>query len=64
MANGKMRDPAGAMCSKGEMMKAWGAPGGAGAVVGEAGKVSSVGGMKKEPGQPGRKAAGPGPANG
>lgn len=64
MAAGKMRNPAGDMCSKGQMMAAFDAPGGAGKDVAAAGAVSSVGGMKSEPGTPRKDAAGPGPANG
>lgn len=54
MAKGKMHDHAGAMCSKSEMMKAWDGPGEQGKMAaregGEAGKVASVGGMKREAG--------------
>ena len=45
-------NPAGEMCNKGEMMKAWDGPGGhadKGAVK-SAGKFSGIGGMKKEAG--------------
>ncbi len=59
MADGKRHNPAGEMCSKGEMMKAWDAPGKAGGDVAAAGAVASVGGMKSEAGTKGNGGAGP-----
>ena len=61
---GMSRNPAGDMCNGKQMMQAFDKAGKEGANVTAAGRVSAVGGMKKEPGQPGRTAGGPGPANG
>lgn len=60
----KSGSPVGPMCSESEVRRAFDAPGKAGKDVEAAGRVSAVGGMKKEPGQPKRTAGGPGPANG
>lgn len=56
---GMNRNPAGPMCSKGEVDAAFGAPGPAGKDVEAAGRVASVGGMKSEAGTRGNGGAGP-----